>query len=239
MKHRVVVIVDSGVGVLIQQAVGHQGVNRLLRQIGIDGPGAEAQKGGKVVHVAGLRALQNHRDGGSLLGVHQVLLQRGNGQQGGDGHMVFVHAPVRKNHDVRPAAVGPVHLDEQPVQSLLEGGVLVVENGDNLNLEARSAHGLDLQQVGAGEDGVLNAQHRAVVRRFLQQVAVVADVHRGGGHYLLADGVQRGVGHLGKALLEVGEQGRVLLGQGGQGDIDSHGGDRLRAVGGHGQNGIL
>ena len=46
-----------------------------------------------------------------------------------------------------------------------------------------------------------------------------------------------GIGHLGKELLEVVEQGLVLVVQHRQRDVDAHGGGGLRPGAGHGQDG--
>ena len=94
MEDGAVVVVDGGGGVLVQHPQGHQLLHALLGQIGVDGLGAVAQEGGEVVDVPRLRALQDHGDGGALFCPHQVLLQSGDRQQGGDGHVVFVHPPV-------------------------------------------------------------------------------------------------------------------------------------------------
>ena len=72
-----VVVGHGGVVVLVQQALLDELHNGLLRQIGVNGPGAVAQQGGKVVDVPGLGGLQQDGDGGALLGADQVLLHGG------------------------------------------------------------------------------------------------------------------------------------------------------------------
>ena len=62
--------------------------------------GAVAQEGGEVVDVPRLGALQDHGDRGALFRPHQILLQGGHRQQGGDGDMVLVHPPVGEDEDV-------------------------------------------------------------------------------------------------------------------------------------------
>ena len=205
-------------------------------QIGVDGPGAVTQQRGEVVDVPGLGALQDHGDGRALLGADQVLLQGRHGQQGGNGHVVLVHAPVREDDDIGPVAVGPVAVDEEMVQGLFQGRIFIIENGDGLHPEARSVHGLDLHQVQVGEDGVVDLEDVAVLRAVLEQVAVGAHIDRGIGDALLADGVDGRVGDLGEHLLEVAEQGLMLLREHGQGDIHAHGGGGLLAVPGHGED---
>ena len=76
--------------------------------------------------VPGLGALQNDGDGGALFRSDQMLLQGADRQQGRNGHMVFIHAPVGENQDVGPVLIGPVHVDKEPVQGVLQGHGLVV-----------------------------------------------------------------------------------------------------------------
>ena len=84
--------------------------------------------------------------------------------------------------------------------------------------------------------GVVDLENAAVLRAVLEQVAVGAHIDRGIGDALLADGVDGRVGNLGEHLLEVAEQGLMLLGEHGQRDIHAHGGGGLLAVPGHGED---
>ncbi|MPM52524.1 hypothetical protein SDC9_99284 [bioreactor metagenome] len=126
VENGAVVIADGGAGVLVQKAHRHQLRHAFLREIGIHGLRAIAQQRGKMMHVPRLRAFQNHGQGGALLGAHQMLLQGGNRQKGGDGHVVFIHAPVGENQDIRPLAVSPVAVDKQAVQRVLQGHAGIV-----------------------------------------------------------------------------------------------------------------
>ena len=47
-----------------------------------------------MVHLPGLPRLQDHGHGRAPFRLHQVLMDGGHRQQGGDGHMVFIYAPV-------------------------------------------------------------------------------------------------------------------------------------------------
>jgi hypothetical protein len=73
-----------------------------------------------------------------------------------------------------------------------------------------------------------------VVRLLREQASVGADVAVQGHHQGLAQGVDRRIGHLGEALLEVGPQGRVRRGEGRQRRVVAHRPDRVGAVPGHG-----
>ena len=233
-----VVVGDGLVAVLVQHIALHQLLDAVLGQIGVDGPGAVAQKGGKVVHIPGLGAFQNDGNGGALLGAHQVLLDGGHRQQGGNGHMVFIHPPIGENHHIGPVPIGPVHLHKELVNGALQGGVGIVQQRYGGHPEARALHGPDLHQLHGGDDGVFDLQHPAVFRLFLQKIAVGADVNGGIGDDFLPQGINGRVGDLSKELLEVVKEGLVLFGQHRQGDVGTHGGDLLAAQLCHGHDGV-
>ena len=239
VEHGAVVVRNGLVGVLIQPVLFHQLGDALLGKIGVDGPGTVAQKGCKMVHIPGLRAFQNDGHGGALFGANQILLHGGHGQQGGNGHMVFIHPPVGEDDHIGPCPVGPVTLHKELVEGGFQGGVLVVQQAHRLHPEAGALHGANLHQLHGGDDGVVDLQHPAVFRLFLQEVAVRADVHRGVGDDFLPQGVDGRVGDLGEELLEIVKEGLMLFRQHRQGDIRAHGGDLLGAGAGHGQNGIV
>ena len=153
--------------------------------------------------------------------------------------MVFIHAPVREDQDIGSPAVSPVTGDKKPFHRVFQRGALVVQQGNRLNLEAGVVHMPDFQQLHGGENRVFDLQHLAVFRQFLQQIAIGTHKNRGVRHDLLPDGVNGRVGHLGKQLLEVVEQGLMGFGQDGQRNIHTHGRSGLRPVFRHGQDGVL
>lgn len=89
---------------------------------------------------------------------------------------------------------------------------------------------LDLHEIAAGKDGVVDLQDAAVFRAVGQQIAVGACVDGRIGDDRLAQRVDGRVRDLREHLLEVVEQRLVLFRQHGQRDIRAHGGRRLRAV---------
>ena len=234
-----VIVPDGHGGLLVQQSQFHQLLHALLGEIGVDGLGTVAQKGGEVVNVPGLRALQNHGDRCPLFGPNQVLLQGAHRQEGGNRHVILIHAPVRENDNVGALLIGPVHIHHQTVQGVGQRGPLVVQQGDGLHMEARAVHISNLHQVHGGEDGVLNLQHGAVGRLLLQQVAAGAYVNGGVSDDLFPDGVDGGICHLGEELLEVVEQGLVALTEHRQRRVHTHGRGGLHPIPGHGENGVL
>ena len=73
-----------------------------------------------------------------------------------------------------------------------------------------------------------------MLRRFFQNVGMVAYVCGQAHDQLLPDGVDGRVGHLGEQLLEIIEQEGSLSGENGQRRVVSHGAERLRAFQHHG-----
>ena len=109
-EHRAVVVGNGHVGVAVQGSPLGELADALVGQVGAHRAGAVAQQGGEVVHAGGLGAFQHHGYGGALLGAHQVLLHRGNGQQGGNGQVAFVHSAVAQNDHVGAVVVGLLNI---------------------------------------------------------------------------------------------------------------------------------
>ena len=154
------------------------------------------------MYVPGFSGFQDQRHAGALFGFYQMLVHGGYGEQGGHGHMVFIHAPIRKDQDVRPFSVAAVHLHIQPFDGPLQPGVFIIGDRHHGDPEALLLHAFDLQQVGVGEDRIVHLQHVAVFRFFLQHIPLCADVDGGGSHDMLPDGVDGRIRHLREQLLE-------------------------------------
>ena len=235
-QHGLVVVLHGGVVVLVQQAVGNQLADGLLRQVRVDGRRAVAQQRCKIVDKAGLAAFQNQRHGGALAGAHQIFADRAHSQQAGNGDVVLVNVAVGEDQDVRAIAVGAVNIDKQAVDGLFEVGVLVVADGQRHNLEAGHVHGLDFQEVGLSQNRVVDLQYLAVVGILFEQIALCADVDGGRGDDLLAQCVDGRVCDLREHLLEVFAQRRAGVAQNGQRGIRTHCPGGLAAVLRHRQN---
>jgi hypothetical protein len=87
-------------------------------------------------------------------------------------------------------------------------------------------------QVVVGEQRVAEDDLVAVVGRLVEQVALRPDRRRQAHHDVLPDRVDRGVRDLREALLEVGEQRRLPLGENRQSEVVAHRAGRLSRVAG-------
>ncbi len=239
MQDCIVVVIHRRIIILIQHMVIDQFPDALLRQIGVHRAGAVSQQRGKMMHFPGLSGFQNQRHPGPLLRPHQVLVQSRNRQQGRNGHMVFIHPPVRKDQDIHTVPVRPVHFHEQPFNGALQACIFIISNGNHFHPEAFLLHILDFQQIRVCQNRIVHPKHIAVPGIFLQNIALRTDVHGGGSHYLLPNGIDGRIGHLGKKLLKIMEQRMDRPAQHRKRHIHSHGRDGLRPVLCHGQDACL
>jgi len=128
VQDSLVVIVDGGVGVLVEIAVFHHLRNTFLREIGVYSARAEAEESCEVVNVARLRAFQNDGNGRALFCFDEILLKSRNREQGRYGNPVFVHTPVGENKDVCTIPKCLVAGHEELVERQLQGGVFVIQD---------------------------------------------------------------------------------------------------------------
>ncbi len=94
MEHCMGIILHRRIIVLIQHPTADQFMDGLQCQIGIDGAGAVPQQRGKIMDFSRFPGFQNERHTRPFFRPHQIFIEGGHGQQGGDRHMIFVHAPV-------------------------------------------------------------------------------------------------------------------------------------------------
>ena len=136
-----------------------------MRQIGVHRPRAKADEHGKLVNVARFAALQQHGDGGALLFAHQVLFQRRHRQQRRNGQVFPVQPAVGEDDDVHALAAGAVAGGEQLRKGALQVFRPGIEQRDDAHAKVRVAQAADALQFFGGEDGRVQFDHAAVLRR--------------------------------------------------------------------------
>ena len=144
--------------------------------------------------------------------------------------MVFIHAPVGKNHNVGALSVNLIHLYKQPLHGPRKLGGFIVSGRNHCHLKAFLLHIFDFQQIGVCENRVIDFQYLTVFRYLLQQISVLAYIHGGTGDNFLTDSVNRRIGDLCKKLFKVIEQRPVLLRKHSQRGIHTHGSNALCPV---------
>ena len=229
-EKRLVVILDGRMIILVQNSPVNQLGNALMGKIRVNRAGTKAKKCCDLVHISRLSGFQNNGYLCSFLRPDQVLLHGGYGKKRRHRHVVFIHAAVRQNNNVLSLCGRTVHSDVQLLQCALQRGVLVIKKRNGFRMEARLIQGADLHQIHTGQNRMIDLQHAAVLRLLIQKVSIGTNVNRGIRDHLLTQGIDRGIGNLGKQLLEIIEQQLVLSGEHGKRNIMSHRGRGLHAV---------
>ena len=165
-------------------------------------------------------------------------MHRGGGQQRRDGRVGRVDAAIAHDEDARARADGAARRGAELVDGAAEVR-LGVALGRKQRHERRGAEvgrgvGAQLRELVLGEDRVRQLEHAPLARRLLEEVALAADAADERHHDLLAERVDRRVGHLREVLLEVAKQQLGLLAQHRERDVDAHRPDGLLARDGHG-----
>ncbi|EWC59048.1 hypothetical protein UO65_5657 [Actinokineospora spheciospongiae] len=224
----------------LDQAPVRQVLDRGHRQVRVDRGRAVADQQRHVVHLAGVAGLHHQADLAAGLLPDQVLVHRADEQQRRDRRLVLLHAAVGQHDDLGAVPDRPGHLRADLVELLAQGVAAAAHvepavDGDRLELR-QVAVVVGVRQLGQ----LVVVDHRvgqrdaaAGVRARGQQVRLGADQRAQRGHQLLADGVQRRVGHLGEELAEVVEQRSLPARQRRQRGVVAHRADRLRAGAGH------
>mmetsp|Transcript_23118 Transcript_23118/g.74859 ORF Transcript_23118/g.74859 Transcript_23118/m.74859 type:complete len:525 (+) Transcript_23118:2948-4522(+) len=220
----------DGLGRIVQVS------NRLPEQVRVHRRGAVADEAGDVVGGPGLRRL--HHDGGAHAEPrrNEVVVDRPHGEQWRDEDGVGVEAAlllVRQDHSLGTVLDRRLGLGAQPGDGRLEPRRAVgdsVQGGDRdqLLLASESRHLLAVKH-GRGQREHVGQ----LLRRRERQVVPLADGHIQAHHDALAQRVNRRVGHLRKALLEVVVQRARRLGEHGQRRVVAHGEECLFAAVGH------
>ena len=210
-------------------------------QVGVNGFGAVTGKHSKVMNFAGSAGLDHQTSRSAQARGDQVLVDAGERQQCGHGHLGGVHAPVADDQDVVAALDGVHCFGAQRCQlgfhafATPQSGVSDVQSR---TLELSLGGLLDVAQlghVGEVQDRLAHFEaHRRVDLVDVQQVRLGADEGHQRHHDRFADRVNRGVGHLREQLLEVVVQRLVFVGQNGQWAVVAHGANGFFTGRGHG-----
>ena len=162
-ENSLIVIVDGRMIILIQDALVDQFSNAFLCQIRIDCTRAKAQKSCKLMHFPRFSGLQDQGDCGTLLGTNQMLFHRRNSQKGRHGNMVLIDATIRQNDDIVSTLKSTVHLNIELLQSMLQRGILVIEDRNGCRTESRLIKRTNLQNINTGQNRMVDLKYSAVL----------------------------------------------------------------------------
>ena len=152
-------------------------------------------------HFAGF---DDDADGRPQAGGRQRAVDGGDGQQRRHGQFVVRQRLVAEDEHALAVTGG---LDGLLLQ-FMKGGfqIILPANGQRLDLDMRHFHDEQAGQIAAGENRAGQADDAGAVVFLRKDVALVADIRRQAHDQLFADRIDRRVGHLREALLEVVEQ---------------------------------
>ena len=212
-----------------------------MRVVRIDAARGVAYQRRKVVRGHGVTALHHDIGKGAHAGTDQVVVDAAHGEQRRHRHLARGSA-VAQHHDVH--AIANRGLDV--LGKLLECGlqralarVAAIHGAEAAGLKAHTIDRTDAVELFLVEQRALQAHQLASGAGVLEQVAVIAQIERGRGDHMLAQGVDRRVRDLREQLIEVVVERACLLGQAGQRRIDAHRGERGLALLGHGAHDLV
>ena len=173
---------------------------------------------------------------GAAVVADQIVVNAGEGEGGRDRGEFLGAAPVGQDQN-RVAFVDGLHRAAAQFRHGLFQAFAALrdleQGGQGSGADIALVEGADAFQSVVAEHRLFNTQLVRVVVGFLKQIEFVADVGLKGGHQLFADGVERGIGHLGKQLLEVVVHQLRPVGEDGDRGVHAHRSGRLDAVVGH------
>ena len=224
---------------LLRQLALHRD-ERFKGEIRIDRFGAVAGEAGEMMHLARLAGFHHQADRGAQAFADQVMMHRRAGEQRRDLDAVGAGAAVGQDDDVDAFAHRGLGLAAERVDGDRHaGGAGFGRPGgvERQRLEMRFGDlgdRADLLQIGVGENRLMHLQALGVRQALeVEQVRPRPDDRDQTHDQLLADRVDRRVGHLGEVLLEIGEQELRLLRQRRNRRVIAHRADRLFAGGRH------
>ena len=171
-----------------------------MRVIRIDAACGVAHQRRKVVRGHGVAALHHDVGKGARAGADQVIVHAAHGKQRGHGHLARSGA-IAQHHDVHAVADRSLNvlgkLLERSLQRAL-AGIAAVDGTETAGLKAHTVDGADALELLLVEQRALQAHQLAGRAGVLEQVAVVAQVQRGRGDHVLAQGIDRRIRDLGE-----------------------------------------
>ena len=212
-----VVVVDTLLGRHVQVAACRQIADARVRVVRIDAARGVAHQRREVVRGHGVAALHNDVGKGAHAGANQVVMHAAHSEQRRHGHLAR-GGTIAQHHDVHAVADRSLNVLRQLFERGLQralAGVAAVHGTEAAGLKAHAVNRTDAVELFLVEQRALQAHQLASGAGVLEQVAVIAQIERGRGDHMLAQGVDRRVRDLGEQLIEVVVERARLLGQAG------------------------
>ena len=240
-RRGLVVVGDTLLGRHVQIAARRQVANACMRVVRIDAARGVAHQRRKVVRGHGIAALHHDIGKGTHAGADQMVVHAAHGKKRRHGNLAR-SGTIAQHHDVHAVADRSLNvlckLLERSLQRAL-AGIAAVHGTEATSLKAHTVDSADTLELLLAQQRTLQANQLAGRTGILEQVAVVAQVERGRGDHMLAQGIDRRVRDLSEQLIEVVKERTRLLGQAGQRRVDAHRGERCLALLGHGTHDLV
>ena len=195
-----VVVGDALLGRHVQVATCRQIADARMCVVRIDAARGVAHQCRKVVRGHRVAALHHDIGKGAHTGADQMVVHTAHGKQRGHGHLARSGA-IAQHHDVHAVADRSLNvlgkLLERSLQRAL-AGIAAVDGTETAGLKAHTVDGTDALELLLVEQRALQAHQLAGRAGVLEQVAVVAQVERGRGDHVLAQGIDRRIRDLGE-----------------------------------------
>ena len=208
---------------------------RLEGEIRIDRLRAVAGEAAEVVHLARFAGLDHHADGGAQSLADQVMMHRRGREQRRDRNAVRAGLAVGQDDDVVAVAHRLLGVLAQARERVLHAARAMLDRvGDveraRVELLLDMADRADLLQILVGEDRLAHFEPLLLGEPLgIEQVGARSDEGHERHHQLLADRVDRRVGHLREVLLEIGVEQLRLVGERRDRRVGAHRADRFLA----------
>ena len=240
-RRGLVVIGDALLGRHVQIAACRQIADTRMRVVRIDAARGVAHQRRKVVRGHGVAALHHDIGKGAHAGTDQVVVHAAHGEQRRHGHLARFGA-IAQHHDVHAIANRSLDVFGKLLERSLQRAltrVAAVHGTKPAGLKAHAVNRANAVELLLAQQRALQTHQLAGRAGVLEQVTVVAQVERGRGDHMLAQGVDGRVRDLSEQLIEVVKERTRLLGQAGQRRIDAHRGERRLALLGHGTHDLV
>ena len=216
-------------------AGAHEVFDRLHREVGVDRGRAVTDQRRDVMHLADVSGLDHETALHARLVADEVVVHGREHEQGRDRREVLVRVAVAQDDELGAVLDRLIDLGAHLRDALLHALVAGLDAIETADRDRRAAGQggvdvLDLGQLVVVDHGEIECDGARVIGAPAQQVAFRTEAEGEGGDDLLADRVQRRVGHLRELLGEVIEQQAGTVAEDRDRRVGAHRAERLRAV---------
>ena len=236
LVHRFFVAADAFLqGELAEQAASVAVGDALLRQVGVDGGGADADQYGEVMHIQAFGRTDIEAGEGAQALADQMGVHRTGGEDHGDCRAFRGDGFIGEDDVGAAGAHALLRLAADALDGAAQTALTVDDLEGAIHHAGIVAHGFAHRlELGGGEHRGVELQQVALLGVFIQHVAEVAQAGFQRHHAGFAQAVDGRVGDLGEALAEEMVQAAVFFREHGERRVVAHGAGGFLCVFDHG-----